>query len=125
MRKYDLKQLWTVLGFSQFTLIVIPSLIYKLKTLDSHLDYDQTLLLVYSLIFAVIFGIWGHKVYQKALVQSDYYKKQTLYIISWVLAETITIIGSIGIMVFWTDILNSMSLWFSAIILWIIWRPKE
>ena len=125
MRKYSLKQLWTVLGFSQFTLIVIPSLIYKLKTLDSRLDYDQTLLLVYSLIFAVILGIWGHKVYQKALVQSDYYKKQTLYIISWILAETITIIGSIGIMVFWTDILNSMSLWFSAIILWIIWRPKE
>ena len=120
------KQIWLSIGIGQLLLIVVCYHIMIKDQISPYTinSYNKDLYLVLSTVIAVALGLVGQVLYKKALTHSDEKQQNKFFIISWVLAEAITLIGIVGIYRFWTEVENSVSFWISGIILWAIRYPK-
>jgi len=119
------QKLWLAIGFSQiFIVSVIYFFVYKYVEVNATVQDEATIPLVICSCFAVILGMVGHIYYKKALVIQDQEKQRVFFLLSWFLAEAITLLGVIGLVSLWHEIQNSLSFWFSGFVLWVIRYPK-
>jgi heme/copper-type cytochrome/quinol oxidase subunit 2 len=121
--------LWSAMGIMQ---VVIVTVVYiyvflpqdSLQLKRSIPEIDSTIIVGVAFAFAFVLALAGQFFYLKAAKETAE-RKPIFYILSWVLAESVTLIGVIGLLTLWTDMKTSISFWATGFVLWLIRFPKN